>query len=67
MKKIFLSLLTFVFIFSLSGCKTDSMDDITIYTTTYPIEYITNELYGANSTINSKITLHMHIFTNSTS
>ena len=29
-----------------TGCKKDTMDDITIYTTTYPIEYITNELYG---------------------
>jgi len=53
MKKIVLSFCLLMCIFSLTGCKTDSMDDITIYTTTYPIEYITNELYGDNSTINS--------------
>ncbi len=29
------------------------MDDISIYTTTYPIEYITYELYGENSNISS--------------
>ena len=29
------------------------MDDITIYTTIYPIEYITNELYGENSDVYS--------------
>ena len=46
MKKIFLSLIVFILIFTLTGCKTDSMEDITIYTTTYPIEYITNRLYG---------------------
>lgn len=38
---------------SLTGCKRDSMENITIYTTTYPIEYITNRLYGKHSTINS--------------
>ena len=29
------------------------MEDITIYTSVYPIEYITNRLYGENSTIGS--------------
>lgn len=53
MKKIFLALFTMLLIVNVTGCKTDSMDDITIYTTTYPIEYITNELYGNNSTVNS--------------
>ena len=37
-----------------SGClKRDSMEDITIYTTIYPIEYVTNRLYGEYSKINS--------------
>ena len=53
MKKLFLGLITLVLIINITGCKKDSMDDITIYTTTYPIEYITNELYGKNSTIES--------------
>ena len=44
MKKL---LLTFICIFCLSGCfKRDSMENINIYTTIYPIEYITNRLYG---------------------
>ena len=52
MKKI----LFMVCLFSLfvTGCiKRDSMDDITIYTSVYPIEYITNRLYGTESTIYS--------------
>ena len=53
MKKIFLSLIILTFTLSLTGCKRDSMEDITIYTTSYPIEYITNKLYGAHSDINS--------------
>lgn len=37
-----------------TGCfKRDTMEDITIYTSVYPIEYITEELYGENATINS--------------
>lgn len=40
--------------FFLTGCiKRDSMEDITIYTSVYPIEYITNRLYGENSTVKS--------------
>ena len=52
MKKKFICLLAFITIFA-TGCKKGSMDDIIVYTTTYPIEYITNELYGDNSSINS--------------
>lgn len=49
---------TFISIMFLSlfftGCiKRDSMEDITIYTSVYPIEYITNRLYGENSTVYS--------------
>lgn len=48
--------LTLVLITSLllTGCfKRDNLDDITIYTTTYPIEYLTNYIYGYNSKIES--------------
>lgn len=35
-----------------SGCfKKDNLEDITIYTSVYPIEYIVNTLYGKNSTV----------------
>ncbi len=38
----------------LSGClKRDDLEDVTIYTTVYPIEYLTTELYGYNSDIKS--------------
>lgn len=52
MKKKFIMLLV-VLTFFITGCKKDSMDDITIYTTTYPIEYITSMLYGENSNVYS--------------
>ena len=37
------------------GCSItkDSMEDITIYTTIYPIKYLLDNLYGDNATINS--------------
>jgi len=51
MKKILAVLLI---TFTLTGCiKKDSLEDITIYTTVYPIEYITQTLYGEHSTIYS--------------
>lgn len=38
----------------LSGCiKMDSFEDIEIYTTAYPIEYITTRLYGDHSIVKS--------------
>ena len=42
-------------IFLLSGCNItkDSMEDIEIYTTIYPIKYLIDSLYGTNSTIYS--------------
>lgn len=37
-----------------TGCfKRDNFENIEIYTTSYPIEYITNYLYGEHSTIHS--------------
>lgn len=50
-KKILILFITLIVL--MTGCKKDSMDDITIYTTTYPIEYITNMLYGENSNVYS--------------
>lgn len=54
MKKIFRILFLFIFVFCLTGClKHDNMEDITIYTTNYPSEYITQRLYGEFSDIKS--------------
>lgn len=53
MKK-FLVALACVSIFLTSGCfKRDEFEDITIYTSNYPIAYITNRLYGDHSTVQS--------------
>lgn len=54
MKKIKL-LFVILGVILLSGCNItkDSMEDIEIYTTLYPIKYLINSLYGTNSTINS--------------
>lgn len=54
MKKIKLFMLL-ISIFLLSGCNItkDSMEDIEVYTTIYPIKYLIDSLYGANSTIYS--------------
>lgn len=52
MKKLKYLLLGMVLL--LTGCfNNDSMEDIKITTTIYPIEYIVNTLYGEHSTINS--------------
>ena len=51
MKKIFILLVGLIM---LTGCiKSEELDNATIYTTVYPIEFITNELYGFNSKVNS--------------
>lgn len=54
MKKL-LSLLCTIFItVTLTGCfKSDSMDDINIYTSVYPVEYIVTSLYQKHADINS--------------
>lgn len=54
MKKITI-ILSMILCLLLSGCsiKRDTMEDITIYTSVYPIEYITTKLYNENSTISS--------------
>lgn len=51
MKKLILLIFACVL---LTGClKRDNMEDITIYTTIYPLEFITNRLYGEYSNIQS--------------
>lgn len=53
MKK-FKIIILFILTFCLGGCfKSDNYEDITIYTTMYPITYITKTLYGDYATINS--------------
>ncbi len=53
MKKIkIISLLVFC-IFLLAGCSKTNLDNATIWTTVYPVEYITKYLYGENSTVDS--------------
>lgn len=43
-----------IILLSLTGClKNDSMEDINILTSAYPIEFVVNELYGNHSTITS--------------
>jgi len=49
-KAIKIFILLFIIIL-LSGCTTDSMENINIYTSIYPIEYVTNELYGNYASI----------------
>lgn len=54
MKKIFSMIICLFSIILLSGCTdTSTMEDINIYTTAYPIEYIVNRLYDSHSTIRS--------------
>lgn len=52
-KKILILLLTIIML--LPGCSftKDSMEDITIYTTIYPVKYLIDSLYGEYSTIYS--------------
>ena len=54
MKKVCSLFMLCVLVFGLTGClKRDNMEDITIYTTNYPSEYITKRLYGDFSTVKS--------------
>lgn len=46
-------LVMIICVFITSGCKKDSMEGITIYSTVYPIEYITETLYGDYSDVYS--------------
>lgn len=54
MKKIKKILLCLVLLLSVTGClKKDNYDNIEIYTTVYPFEFITEYIYGEHSTIKS--------------
>ena len=56
MKKTKYILLLVITLFFASGCtffKRDTMEDISIVTTIYPLEYLTNGIYGQSSIINS--------------
>ena len=53
MKKYFkLILLLLITVGLTTGCfKRDSLEGVKIYTTVYPVEYLTETLYGNNSTV----------------
>ena len=51
MKKAIKILSSILIIILFTGCARDSMEDITIYTSLYPIEYITSMLYGKHSNV----------------
>lgn len=54
MKKLVKLIMLGILVLPISGCfKKDSLENITIYTTAYPIEYIVNELYGSHSNVKS--------------
>ena len=54
MKKLLLCGCSGLMVLCMTGClKRDNLEDITIYTTVYPFEYITEQLYGEHSTIKS--------------
>lgn len=53
MKKLTLLLIALLFIPIGCSIRRDTMEDITIYTSAYPIEYITEYLYGKHSTVKS--------------
>ncbi len=55
MKKVISIVLMVCVCISLTGCdiKANSMEDINIYTTNYPTEYITQRLYGDHATVSS--------------
>lgn len=53
-RKLFYVFLGVIVLFTTAGCfKRDSMENIKIYATAYPIEYITKRLYGSHSDISS--------------
>lgn len=54
MKKYVIIPILFITIILTTGCiKRDTMEGINVYTSVYPIEFITERLYGENATINS--------------
>ena len=56
MKRIFKTFLCLLLLISLTGCqlfKNDEMDEIDIYTTTYPLNYLIKTLYGEHAKVYS--------------
>lgn len=53
MKKLFKILTIGVFVFLLSGCFEDSLSSDDVYTTIYPITYLTDYLYGDAKNVSS--------------
>ena len=54
MKKTKILILLIIVTSMLCGCfKRDDLEDVEIYTTVYPIEYLTKQLYGYNSDVKS--------------
>lgn len=51
MKKFISFLIISISLLLFTGCSSDKMEDITIYTSLYPIEYVTREIYGDYSTV----------------
>ena len=51
MKKFISFLIISISLLLFTGCSSDKMEDITIYTSVYPIEYVTKEIYGDYSTV----------------
>ncbi|MEG1596835.1 MAG: metal ABC transporter substrate-binding protein [Bacilli bacterium] len=52
-KKLLVTILILVTLITTGCFKRDEMENINIITTIYPLEYITNYLYGKNSTVRS--------------
>lgn len=53
MKKILKTLILVLFMLTISGCGKDNVKNTKVYTTIYPIEYLTSFLYGENSNVSS--------------
>jgi len=54
MKKVFKLCTLILFMFCLSGCfKEDKLTNNNVYTTIYPVQYLTNYLYGDTRTVSS--------------
>lgn len=54
LKKIYKLLSLTLILFTLTGCfKEDTLENDTVYTTIYPITYLTEELYGTEKTVSS--------------
>ena len=54
MKKRYVVSLLLVMLLTMTSCfKRDSLEDVDIYTTVYPIEFVTDYLYGYNSRVSS--------------